>query len=152
MATLTATFRTESERIHGEHQLLEQVLRKLDSALERLVCYSEVYANLATAEQVRRYGRQLIEEFPGHCRREQALVLGPVSKVSPELAEFCDQMKVEHSELLVRLSMFRAALDDFDKAEDLNEAICDLKDTGKELTQQLRHHVVREEQELSGFF
>ena len=58
MATLTRAFHADAERVHNEHLALRRVLHRLESALARLVCYSEVYADLATAEQVRRYGRQ----------------------------------------------------------------------------------------------
>lgn len=151
MATLTTAFRTETERVHREHQILDQVLHKLDAALERLVCYSEVFADLASAEQVRCYGLQLAEHFPGHCQREEAAVLDPVSQISSELGQFCREMKNEHAELLAQLGTFRAALEAFDSAEDLSETICHLKQKGKELTSNLRRHVSREEHELSGF-
>ena len=151
MATLTPAFRADSERIHSEHQILGHILTKLESALDHLVCYSEAYANLATADDVRRYGRQLAEHFPGHCRREETAVLGPISEVSPELDEFCKQMRNEHQDLLVRLATFSSALDAFDKAEDLYDAVCRLKDVGRELTGDLRRHVETEERELSGF-
>ncbi len=151
MATLTPAFRADSERIHKEHQILGHILTRLESALDHLVCYSEVYANLATADDVRRYGRQLAEQFPGHCRREEAALLDPIAEVSPELGEFCKQMRNEHQDLLVRLATFSSALDAFDKAEDLYEAVCRLKDVGKELTGDLRRHVETEERELSGF-
>jgi hemerythrin-like domain-containing protein len=151
VATLTPAFRAESERIHNEHQFIGHVLSKLDSALDHLVCYSEVYANLASAEDVRLYGRQLAEQFPGHCRREEAVLLNPVSQVSPELREFCNQMRLEHQDLIVRLATFRDALDAFDKADGLYEAVCQLKEVGKDLITDVRRHVETEEHELSGF-
>ena len=151
MATLSATFRADTERIHGEQRVLERLLRELDRALDRLVYYGEVFADFKAAGQIRRYGRQLTEQFPEHCQREEAQLLDPVAGVSPELAEFCSRMKGEHSDLLVQLAAFRKALDDFDRTDDLSEAICALKDRGKELTRDLRRHVENEEQELSRF-
>lgn len=132
-------------------QILAQVLRKLETALEGLVSYSEVYTDLSAAEDVRRYGRQLAEQLPWHCRREEVLLLDPAAEVSPELAKFCRQVKVEHAFLLAQAATFRAALDDFDRGEDLCAAIWRLKDLGKELMGALRQHVAREEEELSGF-
>ena len=131
---------------------MERLLAKLDAGLDRLVCYSEVYANLATAREVPTLGRQLVGEFSDHCQREEASLLDPVSEVSPELREFCSQKKLEHQALRMRLDAFRSALDDFEgEACDLYEAICHLKDSGKDLTRELRRHVDSEEQELSGF-
>ncbi len=151
MATLTASFRTETGKVHLEHQILAQMLRSLDAALDELVCYAEVFADLASAERVCRYGRQLVEKFPEHCRREEELVLGPVSEVSPELAEFCGEMKNEHAALMAQLATFGEALGELEKAEDLSEAVCHLKERGKALTSELRRHVAYEERELSGF-
>lgn len=151
MATLTRAFHADAERVHNEHLALRHVLHRLESALARLVCYSEVYADLATAEQVRRYGRQLAEQFPAHCQREENQVLDPVSAVSPELQEFCQEMKAEHKALLRKLATFGATLDSFENPEDLYEAVCHLKSEGMELTQNLRSHVAKEEHELSGF-
>lgn len=159
MATLTPAFRAASERLHKEHEALGQVLCGLDAALDHLVCYSEVYADLSAADEIRRLGRQLAEQIPGHCRREEISLLEPVSEVSPELGEFCTEMKSEHSDLLMRLGRFCAALKGFDRAllpsqvegEDLSEVISHLKETGRELTLELRRHVAAEEQELGGF-
>ncbi len=151
MATLSPAFRIETQRIHSEHQILEYVLSELDEALDSLACYGEVFADFRSAGQLRRSGRQLTQQFPEHCRREEANLLDPVADVSPELAEFCGRMKGEHADLLVRLAGFRTALDDFERTDDLAEAICRLKEQGKELTRDLRRHVETEERELSGF-
>ena len=151
MATSTLRFRAETEKIHNEHLTFNHLLHQLDSALGRLECYSEVYANLATAEQVQRCGRRLVEQFPEHCCRAEASLLAPVSAVSPELGEFCGGVKNEHCQLLEQLGVFRAALEELDRAEDLNEAVWHLKEKGKELTGNLRRHVDMVEQELSGF-
>src|SRR5574337_442748 len=134
MALLTSAFRAQTERIHNEHLILEHILHKLGLALDQLQCYSEVYANLASAEQVARYGRQLGEQFPEHCRREEEALLAPVSAISPELAEFCRAAKDEHVDLLARLATFRAASQQFSHAEDLEEAVRPLRDSGRELT------------------
>lgn len=151
MGTLTPALRQEGKRIHFEHQALEEVLNELNSALDQMACHGDVVADFRAAGQLRRCGRQLIESLPEHCRREEAVLLEPVSEVSPELAEFCTRMKDQHTDLLLRLHAFRDALDDFNRADDLSEAISKLNKQGRELTRELRHHVATEEQELSGF-
>lgn len=139
------------KKVRDEHLSLLEASGQLDRSLDRLGCYSEVYFNLGAADEVRYSGRQLIEQLPRHCRHEETSLLNRVSDVSPELTEFCRQMKAEHVALLERLADLRAALEDFDKAEDLCEAVTHLKQEGKELTHYLRCHVAREEEELSGF-
>ncbi len=70
MATLTAVFRAESEGVHNEHQQMMQELVELERALDRLVCHSEVFADLGGADKVRRYGRLPAEQLPEHCHGE----------------------------------------------------------------------------------
>jgi len=147
---MTMTRETGIE-IHEEHLTLLEDLAQLDRGLDRLECYSEVFANLAEAERVKARGRRLTEQLPDHFRREEMTILTAASRVSPELAEFCSQMKAQHGDLLVRLTAFRAALDDFDRTDDLSEAIYQLKEQGKAFTRDLRWHVAAEELELSGF-
>ena len=151
MGTLTPTIREDGARIHYEYHALEQLLRELNSALDQMARQGEVVADFRTAGQIRQCGRQLIELVPEHCRREEALLFEPVSGVSPEMADFCTQMKEEHTHLLLRLDAFCTALDDFNRADDLSKAISELNKQGRELTRELRRHVTREEQELSGF-
>jgi len=151
MATLTAAFREETKRIHKEHKALEKVMTDLDVALDRLTCYSEVFADLAGADEVRRCSRLLARVLPEHCRREETALLDPVSDVSPQLRIFCQEMRQEHREVLAQLDSLTLAVKDLDRAEDLPEAIWHLKEQGKQLTTELRRHVAVEEQELSGF-
>ena len=151
MATLTPMFRAEAERIHHDHGVLVGELAALDSALDRLVCYSEVFANLATAKQVEFYGKNLAAELPEHFQREEGTLLTTVAEVSPELAHFAEEMKQQHKELRARLQAFCAAIEQLEAAEDLGEAIAKLKEQGKELTRELGRHVALEEHELSGF-
>jgi hypothetical protein len=151
MATLAPTFRTESERIHREHLALEKDLLALEFSLDRLVCYAEVFADLSGAEQVRRYGRRLAAQFPGHCQREEMLLLAPVSRISPELAEFVAEMKRQHGQLLGRLHGFCSALEELDTTTDLESVVCAVKEKGKELLDEVRRHVTIEESELEGF-
>ena len=151
MATLTAEFRAETQRIHKEHLALENLVTDLDVALDRLTCYSEVFTDLASADEVRRCSRLLARVLPEHCRREEAVLLDRISDVSPQLRAFCSEMRQAHAEVLARLESLTAALDELDRAEDLPEAIWHLKEQGKELTAELSRHIAAEEQELSGF-
>lgn len=151
MASMTAAFRAESEKIHLEHQQMMDELVELERALERLVCYSEVFADLGSADIVRRCGRLLAEQLPEHCHREEERVLETVADVSPELSDFVRQMKGEHQGMLARLGTFCRALDDLEHSPDLDAAVCHLKEEGSQLTGYIRRHVAVEEHELSGF-
>ena len=151
MATLTPTFHEDAKHLHGDHLALGAAIDHLDAALDRLICFSEVYANLAAAGEVYRCGRELNAKFPRHCRREEAELLAPVSAVSPDLCELCGGLAREHQEVLARLAAFTAALDEYERAADLDQAVRHVKETGKDLTHELRRHIAIEEHELSGF-
>ena len=148
MATVTPSFRTETELVHREHQILMGELDELQVALESLVCYSEVYANLAGTEQVYRCGRHLIEWVPGHFDNEEATVLTEFEKISPELAAFSREMKNQHKSLRGHLELFCRAIEDFEDSEDLSGAIDELKSRGQEFTRELAAHMGAEERKF----
>jgi hemerythrin-like domain-containing protein len=151
MASLSRTFAADTHRVHGEHETLIDDLSHLDRALDRLDCYSEVFANLAGADEVHFYSRKLIEQLPGHFDREEATVLEPVARVSPPLEVLVRELKKEHESLRSGLVAFSIALEELDAADDLYEAISQVKELGKDLVCEISRHVALEEQELAGF-
>lgn len=148
MATATHSFQTETLIVHREHQLLMSELDELQTALNSLICYSEVYANLAGTEQVYRCGRHLIEWLPGHFDNEEATVLADIEKRSPELAAFSREMKNQHKTLRGRLELFCRAIEDFEDSEDLGAAIDELKSRGQQFTRELAAHMGAEERKF----
>jgi len=151
MASLPATFRDETTKIHLEHTALMQMLDDLDFALDQLVCYSEVYANLKSIDDVHRYAFRLAEHLPEHFTREEASVLDTVARISPELLELAHACKRQHDELRRDLVVFCRALDNYDNSTDLEDALCQLKEQGTRFTAELKQHVQMEERELGGF-
>ena len=148
MATVTSSFQTETEIVHREHQVLMGELDELQVALDSLVCYSEVYANLAGTEQVYRCGRHLIEWLPGHFDNEEATVLRDIEKISPELAAFSREMKSQHKNLRGHLELFCRAIEDFEDSDDLGAAVDELKSRGQEFTRELAAHMGAEERKF----
>jgi hypothetical protein len=151
MATLSPTFRTDSERIHGEHQSILDELVDLERGLDHMECQAQVLADPAAAEKVRRMTQRLAGELPDHCRREEEKVLNAVCEISTELCDFCRRMREEHQILLAQLEFFRQALDGLGSGGDRHEALLHLKEEGAKLTRALRQHILLEEHELSGF-
>lgn len=151
MASFTPAFHTASHKVHCEHQELINQLAELDAALDELVCYSEVFANLASAGQVCRCGRRLAELLPEHFGREESTVLTTVAQVSPELADFAREMRCQHDQLRLRLSNFCRAVEQLESGQDLDDCICRLKQDGKMLASELTSHVALEESQLQGF-
>ena len=149
MATLTSSFQAETQMFQREHQVLMNELAELQFALDALVCYSEVYANLASTEQVYRCGRHLLQWLPGHFDNEEATVLADIEKVSPELAAFALEMKHQHRALRERLERFCRAIEDFEDSEDLGGAIDELKERGLDFTRELAAHMGAEERKFS---
>jgi iron-sulfur cluster repair protein YtfE (RIC family) len=151
VATLSPAFSADSKRIHSEHQTLLSDLVQFERALDSVDCYSEVFANLAAMGEVARFGRRLNEQLPEHFTREEEKVLVPVAQVSPELSDLVQELKREHQELRARLAVFSLALQELESADDLYDAIWQVKELGKELTREITRHVALEESELEGF-
>jgi iron-sulfur cluster repair protein YtfE (RIC family) len=151
MASLSNAFCTESQKVHGDHETLVQELGELQWALDNLVCYSEVFADLATAGKVRELGHHMKALLPTHFVREEATVLATVARISPELAEFAEEMKRQHKQLGAEFKTFLAALAEFEGSSDLDTAVCHIKESGTQFAHDLSEHVALEERQLSGF-
>jgi hemerythrin-like domain-containing protein len=151
VATLQPKFSADAKKIHTEHQSLLDDLVQLDRALDSVDCYSEVFANLAAVGEVTYFSRRLAEQLPEHFTREEETVLVPVAQVSPELGDLVQELKREHEELRGRLAVFALAMQELESADDLYDAIWQVKELGKELTREISRHVSLEERELAGF-
>ena len=151
MAALAPSFWTESKTVHNEHQVLMEDLNELDFALDGLECYSEVFANFATAGQVLACGNRVARLLPEHFSHEEETLLAGVAKVSPDLAEFAGEMRVQHGHLRARLAEFCQAMEHLRAGDDPGEALCEVKERGKAFTTEMRSHVGLEEQRLKGF-
>jgi hypothetical protein len=151
MAALAPSFWTESKTIHNEHQALMEDLNELDFALDGLECYSEVFANFATASQVLACGGRVAKLLPEHFGHEEKTLLAGVAKISPDLAEFAGEMRVQHVHLRARLADFCQALEHFRAGDDPAESLYEVKERGKTFTCEMRSHVELEEQRLKGF-
>ena len=123
---------------------------KLDSALEQIVCYSEIFTDLATANQATSSGKWIAEWLPKHYAHEETTVLETIAKMSPELASFAREMKRQHNEMRVRLESFRDHLAQLDETGDLEAAVAALKREGKDLTRVMRLHMAVEEKKFAG--
>jgi iron-sulfur cluster repair protein YtfE (RIC family) len=152
MASLSNAFCAESQKVHGDHETLLQELAELQWALDNLVCYSEVFADLASAGKVRELGHHMKALLPAHFVREEATVLATVARISPELAAFAEEMKRQHKELGAEFKAFLAALQEFETSNDVDAAVCHIKESGSQFAHDLSAHVDLEERQLSGFF
>jgi iron-sulfur cluster repair protein YtfE (RIC family) len=151
MASFTPGFRNISNRVHSDHETLIDELNELDGALDDITGCSALFAYRAAAERVFRCGQRLSEIIPEHFVREETLLLDTVAKVSPELAEFVREMRMQHVSLRRRLSEFCAAAQGLEKPADRVQAVSAVSDSGRTLASELSSHVVLEESELSGF-
>lgn len=141
--------RTDSESNHFQHLTLMQQLQELDGALAGLVCYSEVYADLGTAERICRCGRELRETVPSHFAHEEQAVLDAVALLGPPWAAFAREMKAQHLQLQGKLDAFFDAMDRLRTAEDMEQSIGQLKQLGEEFADRMLSHMVAEERKLN---
>ena len=66
MAGANTTFKKASQEMQTEHQELMHKLPELDHALECLICYSEVFADLADVQQAHTTARWMAGWLPTH--------------------------------------------------------------------------------------
>jgi iron-sulfur cluster repair protein YtfE (RIC family) len=150
MATFPNTFRSDSARIHGEHQELLAQLTELDAALEALGP-STLSADPLGAGRLRRSVTDLEQLLPGHFRREEATLLDAVAPVSPELAEFARQMRHEHQRFTARLREFAVAVADLEAGNHGGASVRKVREAGELLAHDLAAHIALEESQLDGF-
>jgi len=149
MASLDPKFHQETSSIHQEHAELLAQLNRLDEALDQIVCYSEIFTDLATANQVVSGGKWVAEWLPKHYDHEETTVLETIARMSPELASFAREMKRQHDEMRFRLDRFRQRLEHLSENRDLEAAVAELKADGKDLTRLMRSHVAAEEKKFA---
>lgn len=140
--------RADSETNHYEHTSLMQELQKLEAALSGIICYSEVYTNLASIEEVHSWVRQLRNDVPTHFAHEEQSVLAPVATLGGEWPAFASEMRRQHLELQRQLESFCETAERLEDADDLEQCICDLKQRGEEFTRHMASHMGAEERKL----
>ena len=122
MGSIDPNFHQETVSIHQEHEELLAQLDQLDAALEQIVCYSEIFTDLATANQAISRGKWMAEWLPQHYAHEETTVLQTIARMSPELASFAREMKRQHDEMRLRLDSFRDHLERLGENRDLEDA------------------------------
>ena len=146
-----AAVQVTSETNHQEHESLRQELRALEAALAELVCFPEVYANLASAARVCECGRGLVHRIPGHFAQEEATLLADLARRSAAARTFVDEMKQQHLDLLRRLEAFGTLLEEYQSTNDLDEIVCRMKQQGQEFAQRMAAHMSAEESKVAMF-
>jgi hypothetical protein len=149
MASVDPTFHQETVNIHREHEELVKQLDQLDAALDQIVCYSEIFTDLAASNQAISRGMWLAEWLPKHYAHEETTVLETITRMSPELASFAREMKRQHSEMRLRLENFQEHLAHLSENRDLESAVQQLKQEGSYLTRMMRLHLATEEKKFA---
>ncbi len=146
--SLGQEIRNRSEAIENEHQLLQERLAGLEAALTAIECYSEVYANLRSTAEVLKAGQWLSGWLPDHFVREERGLLTELAKTSPDMATFAGEMARQHREIAERLRDFCKVAVELEQATDLESSICQLKETGQQLTRFMVAHMGAEERKV----
>lgn len=149
MASLDPNFHEAAVSIQQEHEDLIAHLDRLDAALEQIVCYSEVFSDLATANQATGNGKWIAEWLPKHYAHEETTVLQAFARMGPELASFAREMRRQHGEIRVRLENLRDHLAHLNENRDLEAAVAELKQEGRDLSRLMRLHMAAEDKKFS---
>ncbi len=150
MASLDPNFHLEMVSIHREHEELLTQLDRLDAALEQIFSFSEIFSDLATANQAIGSGKWLAEWLPRHYAHEETTVLETIARMAPDLASFAREMKRQHTEMRMRLENLRDHLAHLGENRDLDAAVAELKREGHDFTRLLRLHLAAEENKFTG--
>jgi iron-sulfur cluster repair protein YtfE (RIC family) len=151
MAVLTKEFCAESKAVHYAHSAMMNELTAMSIALDKLCTGEDEFANLSVAKQVQFLARDIYSELVPHFRQEEASVLRTISEVSRELANFAQQMCGEHQDLEKRFGTFCQTMEGLEAAPNLDDALREVKQEGRQLVRDLERHVNTEETELAGF-
>ncbi len=150
MATFPTSFRSDSARIHGEHQELLRQLADLISALEALGP-STLSVDPLGAGRLRRSASRLEVFLGSHFRHEEATLLDAVAPVSPELAEFARQIRQEHQRFTARMNAFRTEAAALEAGNHGGAGLRKVREAGEILAHDLAEHIALEENQLDGF-
>jgi hypothetical protein len=149
MPEMTAAFHSDAQLIHHEHRALSSELAALEFALDSLICYSEVFTNLAVTERVYRCARHLARTLPEHCENEEATVLVEMAKIGPDWGTFAEEMKRQHRELRQQLTGVCLLIDQVEGSSDTEQAVFELKERGLEFAHALAVHMETEERKFA---
>jgi Hemerythrin HHE cation binding domain len=150
MASLDPNFHLEAVNIHREHEELLAQLDRMDAALEQIFSYSEIFCDLATANQAIGSGQWLAEWLPRYYAHEETTVLEAIARMTPELASFARDMQRQHAEMRARLENLRDHLAHLGENLDLDAAVEELKREGHNFTRMLRLQLAAEDDKLTG--
>jgi len=149
MASPKMAFEKTSNELKSEHAEMIRRLTQLDAALESLICYEEVFADLAGVGPAQEMARWLAVRLPDHFLREETGILAAISRRGPQDAVFSQEMKRQHQEIARHLEAFRRAADAFQTADDLQQSVRDLKEEGRALSRFMTAHMCAEEHKYS---
>ena len=149
MTSGKSTTQSASQNLQNEHRELMQQLSELDQALESLICYAEVYADLAGLRRAQDTARGLAGRLAEHFLLEEQGIFVAVRQLGSDSAAFAGEMERQHREIDARIAAFRKMADSFIDAPDLQQSIGDLQDAGKALAQFMAAHMGAEERKYA---
>jgi hypothetical protein len=138
----TATLHEHTLEIRQEHDHLLGEIEKLDDALGRISCYSEVYANFEGAGEACGVATHLLETVLRHFADEERTILPALGRHYPAFAR---EMQRQHDGIRRQLQRFTTDLLYLGSADDPSEAIQTVKDEGEEFARSMVAHMQAEE-------
>ena len=150
MASPRMALEKASTNIQTEHGELMQQISQLDTALDGLICYAEVYADLAAMQRVLQAGSWLDNWLPDHFLREEETLFVAAARLNPEVSGFVREMKHQHTDIGVRLQAFCKLMQQVETTSDIEQSVTALKQEGKQLTNFMAAHMGAEERRFGG--
>ena len=145
----TQQIATEAALVHDDHLHLLDSPYELDSAVNSLECYSEVFANLAGLNRAQHVARTLASEIPHHFAVEESGLLASVAELSPDLETFARAMALEHRRLDGQLSHLLTQLEQLSYNSDLEWAVDTVKEGCDQFVRHMITHMQAEEKRVA---
>jgi hypothetical protein len=119
-------------------------LRDLDKTLEKLECYSEVYANLAPTAELLQRTRAMAKALPEFFLHEDAEI-SIVERARPEFTECANCVRKDRGQLGLLLELLAKSIEALPWSDDLASAIYDVKEQGSAFLRRFGTHLAREQ-------
>ena len=135
----------DTERIHVEHEHLEDELQDLDAALSSIDFDSEPLPQLDGLAQAGAIVRHLECELPDHFIEEEGALLPDLVRLDPELTDWMAAMR--HNDVLIwtELEGLRQGLEALKSSTDMAEDLDRVQSNLAKLRHLLRTHACAEE-------
>jgi hypothetical protein len=142
---IASNLKMDTERVHFEHEHLEDELQDLDAAIQSIDFDSQPLPELDGMAAAGVIVRNLECELPGHFREEEGTLLPDLARLNPELTDWVGAM--EHNDVLIwrELEAIRTSLERLKSSTEMTEDLDQIQSAVAKLRHLIHTHAHGEE-------